>query len=299
MDFFKAIRLVFRESDMDIDATDMGEGAQNALVLAIFQAYEALQKKGAVFLIEEPEMYLHPHRRRFFYQTLRRLSASNQIIYATHSSQFVAIPEYEEVHVVYRDGNNTTKVKASTLAPTDQLREKLRKEFDSERNELFFARHVILVEGDTEKLALPEYARRLSLDLDRSGCSVVEVGGKRSLLTFAEIVASFAIPLTVVFDTDSSYLSKHQKKDETEYNKKLHALAASTIQVHELNPDYETVLRNEIGEQHYLQLCQKYPLLSKPVRARLIAADTTTPVPAFVQRLLAPLLYLKPPPSPS
>jgi predicted ATP-dependent endonuclease of OLD family len=140
-DFYKALRLGFSESGTVIDATNMGHGAQNALIVAIFQAYEHLRKKGALILIEEPELFLHPHRRRFFYQTLRRVAQHNQIIYTTHSTHFVAIPEYEEVHVVHRDKSDATAVRSSKLTPTVQLREKMRKEFDPERNELFFARH--------------------------------------------------------------------------------------------------------------------------------------------------------------
>ncbi len=97
MAFYRTVRLLFTEGSLELDATQMGEGAQNALVIAIFQAYEALRKKEAVFLLEEPEMFLHPHRRRFFYQTLQRISENNQILYSTHSANFVSTPEYENV----------------------------------------------------------------------------------------------------------------------------------------------------------------------------------------------------------
>jgi predicted ATP-dependent endonuclease of OLD family len=194
-EFFKAIRLAFSEADSIVDATRMGHGAQNALIVAIFQAYERMRKRGALILLEEPELYLHPHRRRFFYSTLRKVSERNQIIYTTHSSHFVAVPEYEEVQIVYRDTSHTTKVRTSTMKPTPALREKMRKELDPERNELFFAKHVVFVEGDTEKPAIPEYARRLGINLDRLDVSVIEVGGKRSLKTFVEILRSFDIPI--------------------------------------------------------------------------------------------------------
>src|SRR5690606_4890194 len=154
---------------MLINAVDMGEGAQNALIMAIVQAYEALKKAGAIFLIEEPEMYLHPHQRRFFYRALREIATENQVFYTTHSAEFVSVPEFEEIALVYRDGGDTTKVRRSTLLPTGTLKERLRKELDSTRNELFFSKHVVLVEGDTERLALPEYARRLGVDLDAAG----------------------------------------------------------------------------------------------------------------------------------
>ena len=245
MEFFKAIRILVDEGDLQLDALQLGEGAQNAIVLAVFQAYERLRKKGAVFLIEEPEMHLHPHRARFFYQTLRRISRENQVIYTTHSPYFIAIPEFEEVRIVRRNRDNRTTIVQSDLPPSDGLREKLRKEFDPERNELFFAKHVILVEGDTEKLALPEYAARLGLDLDRAGMSIVEVGGKRGLLPFARIVLSLNIPLTVLFDTDSSDFGSQTDEEEL-YNAELHALAGDGASVVEFEPRYERELQSRL-----------------------------------------------------
>jgi hypothetical protein len=57
----------------------------------------------------------------------------------------------------------------------------------------------------------------------------------------------------------------------------------------ELGPDYEGRLRKEIGEPLYLELTQKYPGLSKAVRARLIAADPACPVPTLAKDCLASL----------
>jgi hypothetical protein len=68
----------------------------------------------------------------------------------------------------------------SSLADFNKRREKFLKELDPERSELFFARRLLLVEGDTEKLSYPAYAAKLKLDLDRAGVTIVEVGGKRN-----------------------------------------------------------------------------------------------------------------------
>jgi putative ATP-dependent endonuclease of OLD family len=81
------------------------------------------------------------------------------------------------------------------------------------------------VEGDTEKLAFPVYARRLGLDLDRQGATIIEVGGKRNLMEFALIAISFGIPTGIVYDEDSSDFTAAQKKDEEDYNATLDALA--------------------------------------------------------------------------
>ena len=187
--------------------------------------------------------------------------------------------------MVTRDADRGTAIVASTLTATTELREKLRKEMDPERNELFFAKHVILVEGDTEKLALPEYAIRMEIDLDRLGCSIVEVGGKRNLKSFADIVISFRIPVTVVFDTDSSDFGKECKADEQAYNEALLGLQSELVRIFGLDPNYESVLRKELGDSEYLRLCQAYPGFSKPIKQRLIAADKSAPIPGFVKMI--------------
>ena len=51
----------------------MGEGVQNAIVLAVLKAFEERRKQGAILLIEEPEMFLHPQMQRSLYKTLRAI----------------------------------------------------------------------------------------------------------------------------------------------------------------------------------------------------------------------------------
>jgi putative ATP-dependent endonuclease of the OLD family len=134
---------------------------------------------------------------------------------------------------------------------------------------------------------LPEYARRLELNLDRAGCSIVEVGGKRSLKGFAEILISFGIPITIVFDTDSSDFKPAEKDAEKTYNKELTALESNTVHVIELNPKYEARLKAELGEDKYEQLAVKHGGPSKAVRARLTAADETSEIPQLAVDILA------------
>jgi len=280
MDFYKSLDLRVREGDFEISATELGEGIQNALVLAILQAFEERRKQGAILVIEEPEMFLHPQMQRSLAKTLTEVGATNQVIYTTHSPHFVSIPDYENVRLV-RKGDAGTTVRRSDLPSDTARREKLRKELDPERNELFFASRLLLVEGDTEKLALPEYARRLGLDLDREGATIVEVGGKRNLPEFAKIATSFQIPTGVIYDRHSSDFQDNSKDDESVFNSELAKLARSdgSVRVWELCEKYEDHLRKAIGEQRYQQECQKYPSVSKPIRARLMAADAALAIP--------------------
>jgi len=285
MDFYKALDLRVREGDFTISATELGEGIQNALVLAILQAFEERRKQGAILLIEEPEMFLHPQMQRSLYKTLREIGKTNQVIYTTHSPHFVAVPDYDEV-VLVRKNNGGTSVELSDLPKNEKRKEKLLKEFDPERNELFFATRVLFVEGDTEKLAFPEYARRLGFDLDKAGASIVEVGGKRNLPEFARIAASFGIPVGVVYDEDSSEIK--DKNKEAAYNKQLDDLGVNGNRTWRFVKKYEDELKAAVGgDAEYQRLCQQYPNTGKPTRARLIAADAQTAIPDKVKDILS------------
>src|SRR5262249_33128996 len=222
MDFYKSLDIIIKDHGFAISATEVGEGFQNAVVLAVLRAFEETRRSGAILLIEEPEMFLHLQMQRSLYKTLRRIGETNQVIYATHSPHFVSIPEYPDVLLVRRDEEGTYVVQSS-LAFDRQRREKLLKELDSERSELFFAKRLLLVEGDTEKLSFPAYASRLNVDLDRAGATIVEVGGKRNLKEFAELAISFKIPTGIVYDKDSSDF-RDKKAEEERYNKTLDAL---------------------------------------------------------------------------
>jgi putative ATP-dependent endonuclease of the OLD family len=190
------------------------------------------------------------------------------------------LPEYKDVLLVRRDEDGTCVVQSS-LADDAKRREKFLKELDPERSELFFAKRLLLVEGDTEKLALPEYAKALDLDLDRAGATIVEVGGKRNLKDFAELAISFEIPTGILYDKDSSDFPKGKEAEEEEYNKMLDVLADGDkdVCVWRLDNEFEDVVREAVGEKEYQALCSKYPGHSKVVRQRLIASDQDMVIP--------------------
>ncbi len=280
LDFYNSLQIYVKENDFEINATELGGGFQNALVIAILKAFEERRKSGALFLIEEPEMFLHPQMQRSLYKTIRNISANNQIIYTTHSPHFVTIPEYDEIFIINKNENGTQK-NVSTLEKTQAIEEKFRKELDPERSELFFAKRVLLVEGDTEKLALPEYAKRESLDFDNMGGTIVEVGGKRNLKSFADLITSFNIPLGIIYDTDSSDI---QDEDEEKIlNQEIENYKTKGVSVWSFSKKYEDELKKALGEDVYQKACQKYPKTTKPVRARLIASDNEYLVPNFIK----------------
>lgn len=301
MDFYKSLVLVVREGDFSLSATEMGGGMQNAIVLAVLRAFEETRRQGAIILIEEPEMFLHPQMQRSLYAAIERLGETNQVIYSTHSPHFVSIPDYRNVALIRKDPERGTVVEQSTLEATDARFEKLRQLIDSQRSELFFAKRVLVVEGDTEKLVIPAFAKREQVDLDAAGGTIVEAGGKRGLMEFAELAISFGIPTGIVYDRDSSEIA--DKIEETEYNARLDAMAKAdgSVMVWCLDPDYETAAQVEVGAIKYREIMDRYPPSvygkGKPRRARMAATDADMRAPSSLMQAINWLGAVKPPKS--
>lgn len=279
-DFFEMLDLrVKDESGISISATELGDGLQNAMVLAILRVFESTQKKGAILLIEEPEMFLHPQMQRSLYKTLCEIGKNNQVIYTTHSPHFVSVPEYNDVLVV-RKGLKGTEVKASDHVLDEPTKLRMQQELDPERNELFFARKVLVVEGDTEKLTLPVYAKRMGIDLDAAGVSILEATGKNNLLVFARISASLGIPTGILFDID--------KEPDTEKNSELYSFQEEGPErrVWASNHDFEAEMRRVMSDVVYEKKCCHLSGISKKLKPVRIAEDETYEIPEIFQHAL-------------
>ena len=74
----------------------------------------------------------------------------------------------------------------------------------SGRADAIFARAIILVEGESEAIALPAFAAYLGLDLDRDGVFVARADGNAfGFMLRALGATALNIPVVVTYDTDS------------------------------------------------------------------------------------------------
>lgn len=183
-----------------------GEPSSAAPALAVVEALEAccaFGVRGLVLLIEEPELYLRPQAQRYLYHLLREFSSGgNQVIYSTHSPSFLNVARLDELVFVERVPHSGTRAaQPRPLTPADDFR--VLTEFDAVRGELFLARAVVLVEGQTEKLVLPFVFAALGYDPDREAISIVECGGKPNIPLFAGICRAVGVPFVIVHDSDT------------------------------------------------------------------------------------------------
>lgn len=189
---------------------------------------------GEVLLIEEPELLLTPQAQRYLYRLLRRFAeGGNQVVYSTRSPAFLDAARHDEiVRLDLRRGRRSVRRTGPDVL-SDPARVRLAAEFDHERAEMFFATTVVLVEGQTERLALPFIFRAVGHDPDAEGIAIVEVGGKSNLALAAEILRDLGIPFVVVFDADRGAASAALDSEIIS--------AAGPAPVIRLQPDFEGV----------------------------------------------------------
>jgi len=201
----KNLRPYFKEGDIEYDAEDMGAGTQSALAIAIARAYAEVVRNPLIIAIEEPELYLHPHGCRHFYKLLKDLADNGlQIIYTTHERSFVDIRNFESIHIVRKENEETVVYSGSSLTRSSQFDEvKTASKFDEYLNEVFFAEHVILVEGFSDKVACQLALEKLGLDIDLKNVSIIECGSKTAIKPIAEILKHFSIYTFVLIDSDA------------------------------------------------------------------------------------------------
>ena len=202
-----------------------GHGLQRAVIFALLRSWaKALrakpqgeqevaprkQSESVIFAMEEPELFLHPHAQRRLATSLRDIAttAEHQVFLCTHSTHFVDLAHYQEVAIISKEdpvkGSRLRQCTAELFAGNGQAERK--KQFqmaqwvNPDRAEMFFARRVVFVEGETERVLLPYLADRLGmLDTD---VSVIDCGSKFNLPLYIAIANAFQLSYLVIHDED-------------------------------------------------------------------------------------------------
>jgi len=177
-------------------------------------------RKALLFLIEEPEIYLHPQMCRKMRDVLLSIARSGtaQVICTTHSPVFLDLADRHDGIAMFRKAGSQVKIFQRTddlfgaEAEEDRQRLRMLLNFDASVNEVFFTREVCLVEGDCERAALEAIAKKLhqTLGIDpekyllaRRDLALVNCRGKWTIRAFQRVLNGFEIRYRVVHDMDA------------------------------------------------------------------------------------------------
>jgi len=267
---------VFIDDDSDLPLLTKGQGTQRAFIFAVLRVLAEKinkerptlekEKKDIIIAIEEPELFLHPHQQKIVYSILKELSEQTkeqiQIVYSTHSSFMVHVEDYQFIGIVRKPSVIIgTKIFQHTqeIFPSESKKEfQLLCQFDPERNELFFAKKVVFVEGDTEKFSLPIILDKLGINPINKGISIIECGCKDGIKLFLQIANKFnqserVINYLVIHDKDipwkdQSDEKKEEKEKQTEEENEEIANLCGSNPIFVFEPDFERELKLDSGD---------------------------------------------------
>jgi predicted ATP-dependent endonuclease of OLD family len=167
--------------------------------------------------IEEPEAHMHAQLQQAFIRQVLELLAiegpdasgfTSQVVVTTHSTHILYELGFRPIRYFHRSSKTgreqTSKVYNLSAFyerhPTD--RDFLERYMKLTHCDLFFADAAILVEGNVERLLLPQMIRRHAPDLGAAYLSILEVGGAFAH-RFSDLIDFLELTTLVITDIDS------------------------------------------------------------------------------------------------
>lgn len=176
-------------------------------------------------LIEELEAHLHPQAQLRLISYLQNEYNENdvQIIVSTHSPILASKINLKNL-ILMKDGKGFDLAEGATgLQKGDYLF--LQRFLDSTKANLFFAKGIIMVEGDAENILIPVIADIIGYPLEKYGVSIVNVGST-AFLRYSGILIrkngeKIGIPVSVITDCDVRPYDIDEKTKEKQFNEKV------------------------------------------------------------------------------
>ena len=159
-----------------------------------------------IVALEEPENHIAPHLLGKLVGNLRNIAGKHnaQAIMTSHSPAIVKRVDPENLRYFRMDKDLlASKVRSITLPEKECAQDQYKyiKEAVRAYPELYFAKLVILGEGDSEEIILPKYWEALNGSVDVGGISIVPLGG-RHVNHFWRLLNDLQIPHITLLDLD-------------------------------------------------------------------------------------------------
>lgn len=217
----------------------------------------------AILLLDEPGIHLHGTAQQEIVKFLENLSATNQLLYATHSPFMVDGEHLENVRVVYEDENGLANVSEDVWPPDKDSLFPLQAGLGySIVQTLFYAKRQVVVEGITDYGLLRAINQLLSdknMTTLRDDAIIVPCGGVNKLLPLASMLLGHDIQLAILLDGDEPGIRKGKEAESK-------LLLRCEYMSNFVNKK-EAEIEDLFSEQFYLNaVYEAYPGIKKPIQ---------------------------------
>ena len=170
-------RAILERLSLSLDASGQSHGLGYSNLLFMAAELMLLTQEGEGFpllLIEEPEAHIHPQLQMKFLKYFTTEQAGLQCILSTHSPNLASKAPLDSLIVMNQGKAYPLRRESTKLAPEDYPF--LEKFLDVTKANMFFAKGILMVEGDGENILLPTIAELLGRPLEDYGVSIVNIG---------------------------------------------------------------------------------------------------------------------------
>lgn len=234
------IKAILEKISLGIEGVkNLGLGTMNRLYMAAELLHLKKEWDGLkLCLIEELEAHLHPQAQLKVVETLLK-EKEVQFILTTHSPNLASKVPIENL-IICKEKDTFSLAKGMTKLDGKNLKY-LSRFLDVTKSNLFFSKGVIIVEGWSEKIIIPEMAKKLNYNLTKHEVSIVNVGST-AYLPFAKIFlraddTKMNIPVAIVTDLDvrpkrdGTFDAGEQSNKETRIRSKIGDLTDTSVKL--------------------------------------------------------------------
>lgn len=214
---YKSAFLAKREGDKLLLPEHLGSGYNILIAYALFAYVAGLEKIPIVLVIDEPELHLHSDWQSKMYNRFST-QMDLQIVYSTQSENFVSLKNWQQIRSLAnaqlfpKESELSAQIQATdgeSGTPADYLNDYSRKNLDvstilRENLELFFTKKCVLVEGPSEKYALPKLLKLAGCYIEGHSVSIIPAWGKTKIKNYQMICKVFGIDYFTIFDNDKA-----------------------------------------------------------------------------------------------
>ncbi|MDO6452802.1 AAA family ATPase [Neptunomonas phycophila] len=202
-------KVKFLENGREVSIDKKGDGTKRRISMALLE-YKKEQSlldydDSTIYLLDEPDTHLHVKAQIEFLETLRSFSVSgSQVILTTHSPFIINAVCPKQLRLLENIDNHS---KIRYLRDDSYKSDKVLRSIGIENTYLFFSRHIIIVEGETEEKFLPSYfLNKFDEALSSSLIKIINCKGIPNIPGFAKAILEIHSPdnIHLLYDNDAS-----------------------------------------------------------------------------------------------
>lgn len=202
-------KVKFMEHGEEVSIDKKGDGTKRRITMALleYKKEQSLLEHDAstIYLLDEPDTHLHVKAQIEFLETVKGFADNgSQVILTTHSPFIINSVKPKKLRLL-ENRNNHSKIRYIKSDPDSA--DTILRALGIENTYLFFSKHIIIVEGETEEKFIPSYfIKAFDETLSSSLVKIINCKGIPNIPGFSKALLEIHNPekIHLLFDNDAS-----------------------------------------------------------------------------------------------